>query len=220
MALSDNSHEPFDPLAVENIGVTLAVELLEQPVAAVPPEEVFRGPGIYTLYYTGNHEAYQSLQALDAGRFIFPVYVGRALRRNARQGFSPTPSTASELRSRIGTHARSIEQAANLEVTDFKCRYLVLQDAYIALAESILIMAFRPPWNGMGIGSNAVGGPRMAGLASLWDSLHPGRGGRPAGLEDRAREAFDKIRETAAQLIDPPLDPVSRRIYDKIMRFV
>lgn len=39
----------FDPLAVENVGVTLVVELLEQPLLAPPPLEAFAGAGVYDL---------------------------------------------------------------------------------------------------------------------------------------------------------------------------
>ena len=38
------------------------------------------------------------------------------------------------------------------QATGFRVRCLVLKPAYINLAESVLIMAFRPPWNGMGLG--------------------------------------------------------------------
>lgn len=58
----------FDPLAVENVGVTLAVELLEQPLLAMPPEQPFAGAGVYALYYSGSHEAYRDLVELDSDR--------------------------------------------------------------------------------------------------------------------------------------------------------
>ena len=48
----DHEHEPFDPLAVENVGVTLAVELLERPLHGMPPTEGFAGAGVYALYYS------------------------------------------------------------------------------------------------------------------------------------------------------------------------
>ena len=69
----------FDPLAVENVGVTLAVELLEQPLQPMPPPEPFAGAGVYALYYAGNHPAYAGLTALDGGRFKYPVYIGKGL---------------------------------------------------------------------------------------------------------------------------------------------
>jgi hypothetical protein len=68
----------FDPLAVENIGVTLAVELLEQPLTEMPPLEPFPGSGIYALYYSGENEAYRTLVELDTRRFKYPVYIGKA----------------------------------------------------------------------------------------------------------------------------------------------
>lgn len=41
--------EPFDPLNVENIGVTLAIELLEQPFSPLPPSK-FVGAGVYAIF--------------------------------------------------------------------------------------------------------------------------------------------------------------------------
>lgn len=209
----------FDPLAVENVGVTLAVELLQQPTVPFPPTERFNGPGVYALYYTGNHPAYEPLEALDAGRSMYPVYVGRAARAQANQGFSPRPSTERELYSRLRSHYNSVRQTA-LDLNHFKVRYLVLKAAYINLAESVLIMAFRPPWNGMGLGSNGTGEPRMTGRGSLWDSLHPGRGGRPAGGDERARLAAELIADRVTLLHQPAPDPIVQRMHERIMKFV
>ena len=75
----------------------------------------------------------------------------------------------------------------NLSLRDFRCRFLVLKDAYIALAESVMIRVYRPPWNGMSFGSKVVGKHRMSGTPALWDSLHPGRGGRRGRAPARSR---------------------------------
>lgn len=216
----EEPYAPFDPLAVENVGVTLAVELLERPLHAFPPEEKFPGAGVYALYYSGSHPAYRELLRLDKRRMKYPVYIGQAAREKASQGFNPRPTSKAQLFNRICKHARSVEQAKNLEVIDFKCRFLVLNDAYIGLAESVMIMAFRPPWNGMGLGSNPVGGPRMKGIPSLWDSLHPGRAGRPGGNEEQAKRAAAWIENCINRLGQTADDPRAQRMYEKIMRFV
>jgi hypothetical protein len=85
---------PFDPLTVENVGVTLAVELLKQPISRLDAAP-FKGAGVYALYYTGGHPAYSSLVALDKskGGWKYPVYIGSAVRENAKQGFNPRAST-------------------------------------------------------------------------------------------------------------------------------
>ncbi|WP_082463982.1 Eco29kI family restriction endonuclease [Sphingomonas sp. Leaf17] len=214
------SDSEFDPLAVENVGVTLAVQLLEQPTTEFPPPSRFNGPGVYALYYTGSNPAYAPLVALDNGRCAYPVYVGRAARESKNQGFSPLPSKGEELYKRIRKHYDSVSQTTNIQAIDFKVRYLVLKPAYINLAESVLIMAFRPPWNGMGLGSNVTGGPRMAGKGSLWDSLHPGRKGRPVGSDETAKLAADLIAQRVAELYEPSSDPIIRAMHERIMRFV
>jgi len=216
---SEFTTDEFDPLAVENVGVTLAVELLQQPTVDFPPTAPFKGAGVYALYYTGNNPAYAPLVTLDGGGCTYPVYIGRAQRESKNQGFNPRPSNKGELYNRIKKHFDSVSQAQNIKTADFKVRYLVLKPAYINLAESVLIMAFRPPWNGMGLGSNVTGGPRMAGKGSMWDSLHPGRKGRPAGSNETASAAAELIERRVAELHEPSSDPIIRRMYERIMRF-
>lgn len=212
--------EPFDPLAAESIGVTLALELLEQPVQLVPPAERFVGAGVYALYYGGDLEAYAPLRAMDAleGGWRLPVYIGKAVRENSRKGFKVPPTAKTKLYDRIRDHAKSINATSNLNSGEFRCRYLVLNDAYISLAESVLITTLRPPWNGMGLGSNVTGGIRMEGKGSLWDSLHPGRRGRPEGTSETAAMAAEQIARSLAELANPPEDPMTARMIEKIRR--
>lgn len=210
--------QEFNPLAVENIGVTLAVELLEQPLRRMPPEE-FAGAGVYALYYQGPHPAYADLVAIDAGKNKYPVYIGKAAGESAKQGFTSASTRAKRLYQRIHEHATSIDQVNNLELAHFQCRFLVLNDAYIALAESVLIRVFRPAWNGMSFGSKVVGKNRMTGDVGLWDALHPGRGGRPAGTS-REGEAAQLISRRVEELRAPIKDPEVKRIHDRVMRFV
>jgi Eco29kI restriction endonuclease len=220
MNMADSSSpSEFDPLAVENVGVTLAVELLEQPLLAMPPDQPFAGAGVYALYYSGPHDAYQDLVGLDCDRFKYPIYIGKASGESAKQGFNPNGGNARKLYDRISEHAGSIEAVSNLNLADFKCRALVLNDAYIALAESVMIRAFRPPWNGMSFGSKVVGVNRMGGKPGLWDSLHPGRGGRPSGSE-RAEQAAALIAKRVQELSVDFADPTLRRMYARIMKFV
>jgi Eco29kI restriction endonuclease len=212
--------QAFDPLSVENVGVTLAVELISRPPLPLPLEHRFTGAGVYALYYLGSHPAYKAFVALDKGRCRYPVYIGKAAGENAKQGFRATTTNQTKLFKRITQHVNSIRQAPNLSVEDFRCRYLILNDAYISLAESVMIRLFRPPWNGMSLGSNPVGGPRMAGKESLWDSLHPGREGRPKGSRARAREAAKVISQRAAALGEKFEEPALIRMYERVMKFV
>lgn len=220
--------EPFDPLSLENIGVTLAVELLEQPLAELPPKSRFTGAGVYALYYSGAHPAYKNFVRLDKekGRWKYPVYIGSAVRENAKQGFSPRPTSKERLWSRLNDHAKSIAAVQEggmppaLKLKDFRCRFLTLNDTYIGLAESVLITAFRPAWNGMGLGSKVVGVPRMMGKGSLWDALHPGRKGRPEGTALQREFATAKITESIRKLTSSPPDEKVAKMLEKITRFL
>jgi hypothetical protein len=74
-------------------------------------------------------------------------------------------------------HARSIDAAQNLALKDFTVRYLVVEDIWIALGESLLIAWFEPVWNVVvdGFGNHAPGSGRAKGARPVWDTLHPGR---------------------------------------------
>ncbi len=78
---------------------------------------------------------------------------------------------------RLRKHARSIEQASNLELDDFRCRFLVLDDVWVRMAERMLISWYKPLWNVIvdGFGNNDPGKRRATQFRSSWDVLHPGR---------------------------------------------
>lgn len=122
------------------------------PAVPLPPADV-SGTGVYTIHYHGDFEAYADLG--DA-----PIYVGQAR----------------SLASRFRDHARSIEQAENLRLADFGCRWLVLAPVWIGLTEQILIDEYDPVWNIVrGFGNHDQGRTRNAQRRSSWDTLHVGR---------------------------------------------
>jgi hypothetical protein len=87
-------------------------------------------------------------------------------------GSAPGPA----LYRRLREHARSIEESDGLLPKDFVCRYLISDDIWIPLGESLLIEQFKPLWNvlieGFGIHKPGKNRPQQT---SKWDTLHPGR---------------------------------------------
>lgn len=57
------------------------------------------------------------------------------------------------------------------------CRYLVVDDIWIPLGESLLIEKLQPLWNITldGFGNHDPGGGRYKQQRSPWDVMHPGR---------------------------------------------
>lgn len=170
---------PFNPLEKAHIAESIARVLLNQPVEPLPPG-VFMGAGIYAIYYCGDFEPYLPIaEANRNGKWQLPIYVGRAQPDGARKGLvglgDATPKP--KLFSRLSDHARSIEAVSNLSLDDFVVRFLVVEDIWIALGESLLLSWFKPVWNGVvdGFGNHAPGSGRAAGARPLWDTLHPGR---------------------------------------------
>jgi Eco29kI restriction endonuclease len=80
-------------------------------------------------------------------------------------------------KKRIAEYTESIEQAQNLKISSFFCRYLSVDDVWIPLGESLLINHFAPIWNLVidGFGNHDPGGGRRNQMKSSWDVLHPGR---------------------------------------------
>jgi hypothetical protein len=63
----------------------------------------------------------------------------------------------------------------NLDLSDFRCRYLVVEDIWVPLAEQLMIARYRPVWNVLsGFGNNDPGANRYNAPRPLWHALHPG----------------------------------------------
>jgi len=65
----------------------------------------------------------------------------------------------------------------NLRIQDFFCRYMLVDEIWVALGEARMVAWFRPIWNVLieGFGSKVEGGGRATTARSVWDILHPGR---------------------------------------------
>jgi hypothetical protein len=170
--------KPFNPLDKRNLGESVAEALIETPIQPLPPDP-FIGAGIYALYYAGTFSVYAELSAANAnGVFSFPIYVGKAVPDGARKGGLGVDADHGQARfKRLSEHAKSISSADNLDLSDFRCRFLVVDDIWIPLAESMMVERFKPVWNRVldGFGNHDPGKGRYRGKMPLWDCLHPGR---------------------------------------------
>lgn len=170
---------PYNPLDKRNLGVSVADALLAKPIEPLPPSEAFIGAGIYAIYYVGDFQAYEKLTAKNRDeQFLAPVYVGKAVPAGARKGgFGLGINPGNVLYKRLTEHADSINQASNLSLDQFFCRYLVVDDIWIPLGEALLIETFSPLWNKLidGFGNHDPGSGRYNQQRSPWDVIHPGR---------------------------------------------
>lgn len=169
---------PFNPLDKRNLGASVAEALLAgspKPLGDIPP---FQGAGVYALYYVGDFPAYRNIaESNRGGRFHAPIYVGKAVPAGARKGGGLGETHTRALHKRLSEHAESIRAVVNIDIQDFLCRYLVVDDIWIPLGESLLIARFAPVWNSLvdGFGNHDPGKGRHQGLRPRWDVLHPGR---------------------------------------------
>jgi hypothetical protein len=168
--------KPFNPLDKRNLGESVAAALMETAIQPMPLD-AFVGVGVYALYYTGAFPAYKPLvKANRDGRFRYPIYVGKAVPAGSRKGGIDVKHGPA-LYKRLNEHAESLKAAQNLDIADFFCRYLVVDDIWIPLAESMMIERFKPVWNRIldGFGNHDPGKGRYEGMMPQWDCLHPGR---------------------------------------------
>jgi hypothetical protein len=173
--------KPYNPLEKENLGKSVADSLTIQKPVPLGSIDRFTGAGVYSIYYTGDFDAYARLGVWnhDEDNLSVPIYVGKAVPTGGRKGnVDPEVSAkGTALFSRLDEHRKSIEQVSNLEIEDFWCRYLVVDDIWIPLGESLLIQRHRPIWNSLidGFGNHDPGAGRHKGARPNWDTLHPGR---------------------------------------------
>lgn len=168
----------FNPLDKENLGKSVSTAILTQNVIPFTELRDFVGAGVYAIYYTGDFPLYKEIAAANKGEFLQPIYAGKAVPQGARKGNLVLDSlSGNDLYRRLNEHRKSIEDVQNLLVEDFYFRYLIVDDIWIPLGESVLIQQTKPLWNNIvdGFGNHDPGKGRVNQQRSPWDMLHPGR---------------------------------------------
>ncbi|HLY97942.1 MAG TPA: Eco29kI family restriction endonuclease [Candidatus Angelobacter sp.] len=208
------SEPPYNPLDKKNLGTSVADALLARTMGPLPPEDRFLGAGVYAIYYSGDFPLYSGLSSTmhDVKKAV-PIYVGKAVPLGARKGGLGLDAEAgSVLFNRLTEHAGSIQEASNLSLEHFSCRYLVVDDIWIPLGESLLIQSFAPLWNRVldGFGNHDPGKGRYQQQRSPWDVIHPGRSWaerlQPCFRTDQ--QLSESVREFLRQQL-PTVDPKS-----------
>jgi hypothetical protein len=206
--------EQFNPLDKINLGKSVAEALLETTPDSLGEIEPFDGAGIYAIYYNGGFAPYAAMAKRNAKGCHWPIYIGKAIPSGGRKGASVfATSTGRHLWGRLREHADSVRAANNLDIDDFKCRYLGVDDIWIPLGETLLIARFKPVWNLAldGFGNHDPGAGRYSGQRPLWDVLHPGRSwatkcaARPKTPKELATRVSDFLAKNP-----PPADPHMR----------
>jgi hypothetical protein len=201
---------PYNPLSKRNLAGSIVSKLLHQPPEEMPPPR-FPGAGIYLIYYTGGFAPYAKIAAANQkGKFAQPIYVGKAIPAGGRKGLEGFDVPHGHvLSNRISEHADSIRAAENLSLSDFRCRWLVVDEVFIPLGESLLISHLKPLWNVVvdGFGNHAPGTGRIGGKKPAWDVLHPGRAwARRLQAACTYDEVVARIQSHIASVPVPPAD--------------
>lgn len=190
----------YNPLDKKNLGTSVAKALLEQNATPLGTLQKFDGAGVYAIYYTGSFQDYAYLVAKNQnGKFDQPIYVGKAIPAGGRKGeLDPSALAGPVLYNRLQEHAESIGDAKNLKLEDFFCRYLVVDDIWIPLGETLMITMFKPIWNVVveGFGNHDPGAGRYQGARPSWDVYHPGR-----AWADKCQPGKKSVKELSAEVL-------------------
>ena len=181
--------------------VNEAIEFfVKTPIHRLLPPNQFLGSGVYGLYYVGAYELYAKISELNRSTCVQPIYLGKAVPpgwRTARTGTSET----FDLYQRLREHTRSIIQGANLDIDDFRCKFMILngiESDLIVPVEAELIRRYMPLWNTLvdGFGNHDPGAGRYNQARSEWDVLHPGRSWavRLTGASPKLENVIAKVR--------------------------
>lgn len=201
---------PYNPLSKRNLAASIVSKLLHQPPEEMPLPR-FKGAGIYLIYYTGTFVPYAKIsEANRKGKFAQPIYVGKAIPAGGRKGLEGFDVPHGHvLSNRINQHGDSISAAKNLSLSDFRCRWLVVDEVFIPLGESLLISHFKPLWNVVvdGFGNHDPGAGRVGGKKPAWDILHPGRvWANRLQAATSSEEVITKIKHHNDSVPIPPID--------------
>jgi hypothetical protein len=206
---------PYNPLAKENLGKSVADALLERELGPLPPSDRFIAAGIYAVYYGGPFKAYAPLTeknrtAAKDGKAQTPIYIGKAVPAGARKGgFGLGASPGLVLCSRLAEHADTIREAkSTLDIDDFHSRYIAVEDIWIPLGESMLIEMFSPVWNKVldGFGNHDPGKGRYKQQRSFWDTVHPGRSWAERCAQNTSKTRDELIQACRQYLQGKPVD--------------
>lgn len=143
------------------------------------PLPKFTGPGVYAIYCIAKKGIYKHFHEVNRTDYRTPIYVGKAVPSGWRKGRSQSSSTGT-LCNRLNEHRRGIDRCQNVELTDFQCRFIIMEDEasdLISALEASLIREYNPLWNTVvdGFGNHTPGEGRFDQAKSDWDVIHPGR---------------------------------------------
>ncbi len=172
------------------------------PIHKLPPSVKFRGTGVYAIYCIAKSGIYSKYNQVNRTSFYMPIYIGKAVPRGWRRTRAIKRSNyeSYELHNRLKEHKRSIDSGSGLELNDFYCRFMILEDKesdLIGTVEAALIRKYHPLWNSVidGFGNHDPGKGRYNQAKSDWDICHPGRGWaeKCQGISSTRQDVLGKI---------------------------
>jgi len=182
MSVFDRSEHVYTSSAFDEIVKDTIRFFNGTPVHSLAIAEKFHGTGIYAIYSIAQYGLYSKFHSINRTAFHLPIYVGKAVPSGWRQSRQSTSATSKryELNNRLREHYRSIKGGEGLDLSDFFCRFMILEGKesdLIGTVEAALIRKYQPIWNTLidGFGNHDPGKGRYEQAKSDWDVCHPGR---------------------------------------------
>ena len=96
------------------------------PVLPLPPNEPFKGAGVYAIYCIARTGIYKTFgEKINRKSYDVPIYVGKAVPTGWRQSRNIDATSGSALFGRLRQHAESIKAGKGLKLSDFACRFAI-----------------------------------------------------------------------------------------------
>lgn len=233
--------EIYNPLDKRHLADSIARAFFERPIHPLPPREVFRGAGIYAIYYRGNLELYREIskscsslgpslnKSKNVNKQPIPIYIGKSDAPGSRKGVAVEGSK--DALHAGEEEADDLQQAQEFltKTPHHKKLYdrLVKHSKSIALTRNLRIEDFFCRYMLVDEIWVPLGEARLVEMfRPLWNVLIEGFGSNPegGGRKDTARPVWDILhpgrKEELSIRVDKSVEEnLVQRLRNAVTRF-
>jgi len=228
-----NPEDIYNPLDKRHLADSIARAFFERPINRLPPEQIFKGAGIYAIYYKGDYPLYAraadscrgfqspptKAKTVSADEQPIPIYIGKSDAPGSRKGISIEEThdsanrsedleEAQEFLTKRSTHRKLYDRLAKHSKSIIATANLRIEDFF---CRYMLVDEIWVP----------LGEARLLELFKpLWNVLIEGFGSNPegGGRTNTARPVWDILHPGRKEYLKIRVDPSVERSVVKALR--